>query len=216
MANDDAPAMVSISFERVTLSNGLDVILHQSHTIPLVAVNVWYHVGSKDEAPGRTGFAHLFEHVMFEGSKHHNRIHFEPLQKAGATLNGSTTAPLMPGRQQGLFIFRGSGPFPRLRGKVRMGGSPPTTPVHGHKFRRQRPIGPSIVDFVCLEQCLVIEVDGSQHLERASLDARRDDYLESLGFRVLRFWDNQVLNETDAIIEVIAQFLENREEGPPS
>ena len=92
MANADASAMVSISFEKVTLPNGLDVILHQDHTIPLVAVNVWYHVGSKDEAPCRTGFAHLFEHVMFEGSKHHNRSHFEPLQLAGATLNGSTTA----------------------------------------------------------------------------------------------------------------------------
>jgi very-short-patch-repair endonuclease len=69
---------------------------------------------------------------------------------------------------------------------------------------------------VCLEQRLVIEVDGSQHLERALLDARRDDYLESLGFTVLRFWDNQVLNETDAIIEVIAQVLETRKEGPPS
>jgi adenine-specific DNA-methyltransferase len=76
----------------------------------------------------------------------------------------------------------------------------------------------------CLEERLIIEVDGSQHLERALLDARRDarvepsrdDYLESLGFRVLRFWDNQVLNETDAIIEVIAQVLEKREEGPPS
>lgn len=88
--------------------------------------------------------------------------------------------------------------------------------VHGHKFRRQRPIGPYIVDFVCLEERLVIEVDGSQHLERALLDARRDDYLESLGFRVLRFWDNQVLNERDAIIEVIAQVLEKRKEGPPS
>jgi len=88
--------------------------------------------------------------------------------------------------------------------------------VHGHKFRRQRPIGPYIVDFVCLEEGLVIEVDGSQHLERALLDARRDNYLESLGFRVLRFWDNQVLNETDAIIEFIAQVLEKREEGPPS
>ncbi len=83
--------MVSIAFEKITLSNGLDVILHQDHTIPLVAVNVWYHVGSKDEEPGRTGFAHLFEHVMFEGSKHHNSSHFEPLQKAGANLNGSTT-----------------------------------------------------------------------------------------------------------------------------
>ena len=83
--------MVSISFEKVTLSNGLDVILHQDHAIPLVAVNVWYHVGSKDEELGRTGFAHFFEHVMFEGSKHHNSSHFEPLQKAGANLNGSTT-----------------------------------------------------------------------------------------------------------------------------
>ncbi len=88
--------------------------------------------------------------------------------------------------------------------------------VHGHKFRRQRPIGPYIVDFICLEEHLVIEVDGSHHLERALLDARRDDYLESLGFRVLRFWDNQVLKETDAIIQVIAQALEKREEEPPS
>jgi len=83
--------MVTISFEKHTLSNGLDVILHEDHTIPVVAVNVWYHVGSKDEEIGRTGFAHLFEHVMFEGSKHHNSSHFEPLQKAGANLNGSTT-----------------------------------------------------------------------------------------------------------------------------
>ena len=84
--------MVSIAYEKITLSNGLDVILHEDHSIPLTAVNVWYHVGSKDEEPGRTGFAHLFEHVMFEGSKHHNSSHFEPLQKVGANLNGSTTS----------------------------------------------------------------------------------------------------------------------------
>jgi zinc protease len=83
--------MVNISFEKITLSNGLEVILHRDHSIPLAAVNVWYHVGSKDEEIGRTGFAHLFEHVMFEGSKNHNRSYFEPLQKAGANLNGSTT-----------------------------------------------------------------------------------------------------------------------------
>ena len=83
--------MEPIAFEKVTLSNGLDVILHQDHSIPLVAVNVWYHVGSKDEEVGHTGFAHLFEHMMFEGSKHHNSSHFEPLQEAGANLNGSTT-----------------------------------------------------------------------------------------------------------------------------
>ena len=83
--------MATVSFEKISLSNGLDLILHQDHSIPVVAVNVWYHVGSKDEEMGRTGFAHLFEHVMFEGSKHHNSSYFDPLQKAGANLNGSTT-----------------------------------------------------------------------------------------------------------------------------
>ena len=68
----------------------MDVILHKDKSIPMVAVNVWYHVGSKDEELGKTGFAHLFEHMMFEGSKHHNENHFEPLQKVGASLNGST------------------------------------------------------------------------------------------------------------------------------
>ena len=84
--------MVSISFEKFTLSNGLQVIVHEDHSLPIVAVNLWYHVGSKDEEEGRTGFAHLFEHVMFEGSEHHNDSFFDPLQKVGASLNGSTTA----------------------------------------------------------------------------------------------------------------------------
>ena len=73
-----------------TLDNGLDVIVHEAHQVPIVAVNVWYHVGSKNERPGRTGFAHLFEHLMFEGSEHHNSGYFPPLQQAGALLNGST------------------------------------------------------------------------------------------------------------------------------
>ena len=83
--------MERIPFEKLTLSNGLDVMLHQDRSLPMVSVNVWYHVGSKDEQPGKTGFAHLFEHLMFEGSKHHNSSHFGPLQEVGATLNGSTT-----------------------------------------------------------------------------------------------------------------------------
>ena len=83
--------MVSISYDKFTLPNGLDVILHEDHSLPVTAVNVWYHVGSKNEEPGRTGFAHLFEHVMFEGSKHHKSSFFDPLQKVGANLNGSTT-----------------------------------------------------------------------------------------------------------------------------
>ena len=83
---------MSLSFTRHTLANGLDVILHEDHDCPIVAINVWYHVGSKNESPGHTGFAHLFEHLMFEGSQHHDHGYFQPLQGAGASLNGSTNA----------------------------------------------------------------------------------------------------------------------------
>ena len=83
---------MNIPFTKRTLSNGLDVIVHEDRQLPMVAVNVWYHVGSKNEQPGRTGFAHLFEHLMFEGSEHHDRGYFPPLQRAGGLLNGSTTA----------------------------------------------------------------------------------------------------------------------------
>jgi len=68
------------------------VLLHEAHGCPIVAVNIWYHVGSKNETPGHTGFAHLFEHLMFEGSQHHDSGFFQPLQAAGASLNGSTNA----------------------------------------------------------------------------------------------------------------------------
>jgi zinc protease len=81
---------IDLPFAKRTLLNGLDVIVHEDHHVPIVAVNIWYHVGSKNERPGRTGFAHLFEHLMFEGSEHHNTGFFPPLQRAGALLNGST------------------------------------------------------------------------------------------------------------------------------
>jgi zinc protease len=83
---------MNISYSRHTLANGLSVIVHEDHDCPIVAVNIWYHVGSKNERPGRTGFAHLFEHLMFEGSEHHDKGYFHPLQEAGALLNGSTNA----------------------------------------------------------------------------------------------------------------------------
>jgi zinc protease len=83
---------LNIGFTKHTLANGLDVLLHEDHTCPIVAVNLWYHVGSKNERPGHTGFAHLFEHLMFEGSQHYDRGYFQPLQGAGALLNGSTNA----------------------------------------------------------------------------------------------------------------------------
>jgi zinc protease len=83
---------MNIPFTKHTLANGLDVLLHEDRTCPIVAVNLWYHVGSKNEVPGRTGFAHLFEHLMFEGSQHHDKGYFPPLQGAGGSLNGSTNA----------------------------------------------------------------------------------------------------------------------------
>jgi zinc protease len=83
---------MQISYTKRTLGNGLDVIVHEDHQLPMVAVNIWYHVGSKNERPGRTGFAHLFEHLMFEGSEHHDHGYFPPLQRAGGQLNGSTNA----------------------------------------------------------------------------------------------------------------------------
>jgi zinc protease len=83
---------MNIPFTKHTLPNGLDVLIHEDHALPIVAVNIWYHVGSKNEVPGRTGFAHLFEHLMFEGSEHYDRGYFHPLQEAGASLNGSTNA----------------------------------------------------------------------------------------------------------------------------
>jgi zinc protease len=86
------PHDIALPFTKRTLANGLDVIVHEDRHVPIVAVNVWYHVGSKNERPGRTGFAHLFEHLMFEGSEHYNAGYFPPLQQAGALLNGSTNA----------------------------------------------------------------------------------------------------------------------------
>ena len=90
-ATDEVTLAMQIPFSKRTLSNGLDVIVHEDHQLPMVAVNVWYHVGSKNEQPGRTGFAHLFEHLMFEGSEHHDHGYFPPLQRAGGLLNGSTS-----------------------------------------------------------------------------------------------------------------------------
>ncbi|MBN2579722.1 MAG: insulinase family protein [Pirellulales bacterium] len=85
-----ASGIPAVPFEKYTLPNGLQVILHVDHSTPIVSVNVWYHVGSKNERPGRTGFAHLFEHMMFQGSKHHDTDYFAPLQEAGGNINGST------------------------------------------------------------------------------------------------------------------------------
>ena len=75
----------------------------------------------------------------------------------------------------------------------------------GLKFRRQRPVGRYIADFACLEIGLVIELDGGQHLEQLAYDRKREQELQALGFRTLRFWDHEVLKETDAVMEKIRQ-----------
>jgi very-short-patch-repair endonuclease len=79
--------------------------------------------------------------------------------------------------------------------------------IRGYKFRRQQPIGKYIVDFVCLEKRLIIEVDGGQHSEQIAYDSERDAWLKSQGFGILRFWDNQVLKETEAVNEIIVEVL---------
>ncbi|HYX45382.1 MAG TPA: insulinase family protein [Sphingomicrobium sp.] len=82
---------VSIPYSTFTLKNGLRVVVHEDHKAPVVAYSVWFHVGSKDEPAGRTGFAHLFEHLMFGGSQHSDTSWFGPMQSIGATdLNGTT------------------------------------------------------------------------------------------------------------------------------
>ncbi|HET7777403.1 MAG TPA: pitrilysin family protein, partial [Rudaea sp.] len=83
--------MIDIPFEKFQLDNGLTVVVHEDHKAPIVAVSVWYHVGSADEPAGKTGFAHLFEHLMFSGSENHKGTYFQPFELAGATdMNGTT------------------------------------------------------------------------------------------------------------------------------
>jgi predicted Zn-dependent peptidase len=91
-AGDADAAKIALPVRTTHLANGLEVVLHEDHRTPIIAVNLWYHVGSKDEAPGRYGFAHLFEHVMFQGSKHvAEDMYFRYLERAGASnINGST------------------------------------------------------------------------------------------------------------------------------
>ncbi len=91
MAKPAQAAKVDIPFEDFTLPNGLRVVVHTDRKAPIVAVNIWYHVGSKDEPAGRTGFVHLFEHLMFQGSENHAGEYFEPFKQVGVTGQNGTT-----------------------------------------------------------------------------------------------------------------------------
>src|SRR5260370_29525302 len=84
-------ADIDIPFQKFVLDNGLTLIVHEDHKAPIVAVNLWYHVGSKNEKLGKTGFAHLFEHLMFGGSEHAPGRYIDAMEKIGPTdLNGTT------------------------------------------------------------------------------------------------------------------------------
>ena len=84
--------LLNINYQKYKLDNGLEVILHQNKNLPAVAINIWYKVGSAQETKGKTGIAHLFEHMMFQGSKNvEKELHFKYVQEAGGTLNGSTS-----------------------------------------------------------------------------------------------------------------------------
>ena len=84
---------IEINYKTYTLANGLTLIVQEDHKAPIVAINVWYHVGSKNEKPGKSGFAHLFEHLMFNGSENYNDDYFQALERIGATdLNGTTNS----------------------------------------------------------------------------------------------------------------------------
>jgi zinc protease len=91
MAGGTCAAEIDIPYTEFTLDNGLRVIVHEDHKAPIVAVNIWYHVGSKNEKPGKTGFAHLFEHLMFNGSENYNDEFFKPFDRVGATAQNGTT-----------------------------------------------------------------------------------------------------------------------------
>src|SRR4051794_12037346 len=82
---------IEIPYQKFVLDNGLTLIVHEDHKAPIVAINTWYHVGSKNEKPGKTGFAHLFEHLMFGGSEHAQGRYIDAMERIGATdLNGTT------------------------------------------------------------------------------------------------------------------------------
>ena len=81
----------------------------------------------------------------------------------------------------------------------------------GHRFRRQVPLGHYVADFACLDRRLIVELDGGQHAEMADRDRSRDDWLAARGYRVVRFWNNDVLRDTPSVLEVVQRALEGKE-----
>ncbi len=145
-----AHKLPEIKYQEFKLPNGLQVLTHEDHKLPLVAVDLWYHVGPLNEKPGRTGFAHLFEHMMFEGSEHvGEKAHIKYVQSAGATdVNGTTdydrtnyfeTVPRQPDRAGNVARKRPHGlsdgrPGPREARQPARRGSQRTPPGRGRPY----------------------------------------------------------------------------------
>jgi len=120
-----SPEGIKIPYTKFVLDNGLTLLVHEDHKAPIIAFEVWYHVGSKDEKPGKTGFAHLFEHLMFNGSENYNSDYFKPVQDAGASeVNGSTSQDrtnyleVFPTSVLDLVLFLESDRMGHLRGAI--------------------------------------------------------------------------------------------------
>ena len=108
-----SPDDINIPYEKFVLDNGLTLVVHEDHKAPIVAVNVWYHVGSKNEKPGKSGFAHLFEHLMFNGSENYNDDYLQALERIGGTdLNGTTSNDRTKLLPECAYIRLRSGTFP--------------------------------------------------------------------------------------------------------
>lgn len=147
-ADGKTSVSTSIPFEKFTLPNGLEVILHEDHRTPVVAVNLWYHVGSKDEPSGRNGFAHLFEHVMFQGSRHvPEDTFFKYLEAAGASgVNGTTSLDrtnyfeAVPSNQLELALWLESDRMAFLLDRVDPQGKKSADELLEETFKKQRDV----------------------------------------------------------------------------
>jgi zinc protease len=151
---------LTVPYEQFKLPNGLNVILHRDNTVPRISVNVWYHVGSGSEKPGRTGFAHLFEHILFEGSKNVPEGKFDEwLEAAGASNNGSTTEDRtnyyedLPGNALDLALFLESDRMGYLLDKLTEGtvnGQRDVVKNERRQSYENRPYGKAQLEFPAL------------------------------------------------------------------
>ncbi|MBP9798944.1 MAG: endonuclease domain-containing protein [Sterolibacterium sp.] len=141
--------------------------------------------------------------LVGDGSKAHSEAVFLPAQSGAALLPSPASGRGAGGEGDSLLNRAKSLRSHQTDAEQRLWYHLRAHRFNGLKFKRQKPIGPYIVDFVCHAPCLVIELDGGQHVDQTTYDRKRDTYLQAQGFAVLRFWNNQALTETDAVLDAI-------------